>query len=161
MGARPAAQSGGRGFVHMALEPNGHYSARSTYEALLVGQSAAWGVKEIWKVHEPNKCKMFLWQVMQECVWTSECLQSRGLDNHGPCALCSQEVESLNHLFIGCSYSREIWFKCLRCIGLRQFTLAATDTLLDRWLRLRKRIAKPRRKAFGLLCLPGLLAALA
>jgi hypothetical protein len=90
---------------------------------------------------------MFLWQVMHERVWTSERLQSRGLDSHGPCALCSQEVESLNHLFVGCSFSREIWFKCLHRLGLQQFMPAATDTLLKWWFRSRKRIAKPRRKA--------------
>jgi hypothetical protein len=128
--------------------PNGQYSACSAYEALFMGQSAAWGAKEIWKVCAPNKCKMFLWQVMHERVWASECLQSHGLDSHGPCALCSQEVESLNHLFVGCSFSREIWFKCLHRLGLRQFTLTTTDTLLDWWLRSRKRIAKLRRKAF-------------
>jgi hypothetical protein len=33
-----------------------------------MGQSAAWGAKEIWKVCAPNKCKMFLWQVMHERV---------------------------------------------------------------------------------------------
>jgi hypothetical protein len=60
----------------------------------------------------------------------------------------SQEVESLNHLFVGCSYSREIWFKCLRRMGLRQLTPLADDNLLEWRLRSRKRTAKARRKAF-------------
>jgi hypothetical protein len=127
---------------------NARYSSWSAYEALFVSQSVSLGAKEIWKVRAPNKCMLFFWQVMHEHVWTSEHLHNHGLDNHGPCALCSQEVESLNHLFVGCSYSREIWFKCLRHIGLRQLMPLADDSLLEWWLRSRKQTTKARIKAF-------------
>jgi hypothetical protein len=115
----------------------------SSWDSQLLGERKRYG-----KSAHRISVRCVLWQVMHERVWASECLQSHGLDSHGPCALCSQEVESLNHLFVGCSFSREIWFKCLHRLGLRQFTLTTIDTLLDWWLRSRKRIAKLRRKAF-------------
>jgi hypothetical protein len=35
------------------------------------------------------------------------------------CALCAQEVETLDHLLLGCVHSRETWFRVLRYYLLR------------------------------------------
>jgi hypothetical protein len=69
-------------------DPSGKYSASSAYQTLFLGQHTLEGAKELWKVHAPGKCKMFLWLLMHEMVWTSERLQRHGMENHGPCALC-------------------------------------------------------------------------
>jgi hypothetical protein len=50
--------------------------------------------------------------------WTSLRLQQHGLDNDGPCALCLQCSECLDHLLVGCSYSRQVWFTSLSHGGL-------------------------------------------
>jgi hypothetical protein len=38
------------------------------------------------------------------------------------CALCAQEVETLDHLLLGCVHSRETWFRVPRYFGLDQLT---------------------------------------
>jgi hypothetical protein len=79
----------------------GAYSTHSAYEAMFLGQSATCGAKELWKVCAPEKCRLFIWRLMHERVWMFERLQWHGVDNYSSCALCTQEVESMNHLFVG------------------------------------------------------------
>jgi hypothetical protein len=43
---------------------DGSYSSRSAYAALMLGQSAMLGTKELWKTRAPNKCRFFVWQLM-------------------------------------------------------------------------------------------------
>jgi hypothetical protein len=74
---------------------------------------------------------MFIWLILQDRVWTSERLQRHGLDNHRPCALCSQCVESIDHLVVGCSYSREVWFKTFRHCGWQKLTPASGNGFID------------------------------
>jgi hypothetical protein len=124
-----------------------HWNASGAYDALFLGQSALWGAKELWKVCAPNKCKMFIWLILQDRVWTLEWLQRHSLDNHRPCMLCSQCVESIDHLVMGCSYSREVRFKTFRRCSWQQLTPASGDGFINWWLRSRKKVGKPRRKA--------------
>jgi hypothetical protein len=49
------------------------------------------------------------------------------LQNNGQCALCSQVAETIAHLLLFCSYSREVWFRILLSLpgslsSLRQVT---------------------------------------
>ena len=75
-------------------------------------------------------------------------LWHHNLRNNGPCALCSQEPEFLDHLLIGCVYSREVWFRVLRAYNWHQFTPSTDAKLITWWLATRKMIAKARRMAF-------------
>jgi hypothetical protein len=50
--------------------------------------------------------------------WPSKFFQRHGLQNHSPCALCSQDVEHRDHLLLSCVYSHEVWLKVLRRCGL-------------------------------------------
>lgn len=131
--------------------PSGQYSASSAYKALCYGQTSIPGARELWKSRAPNKCKFYLWLVIHGRCWTSHRLQRHGLPHHGPCALCSQEAEELNHLLAGCVTSREIWYKVLRRCGWQQLTPGANDHLVTWWIHSRKQIPKPRRKAFDSL----------
>jgi hypothetical protein len=81
-------------------------------------------------------------------VWTSERLQRHGLQNSGPCALCSQAREDIHHFFLGCVYSREVWFHLLRRLGLQRLTPSSQRRLDDWWLRSRKLVTKSRRRGF-------------
>jgi hypothetical protein len=130
---------------------SGSYSAKSAYSISFIGQTALMGAKELRKISAPSKCKMFLWLVLQDLCWTSKRLQRHGLDNHGSCALCSQSAETLDHLLLSCSYSREVWFKALRRASWQQAMPGMDDSIATWWLRSRKRVLKSRRKAFDSL----------
>jgi hypothetical protein len=51
---------------------SGVYLAFLAYQATFQGQTALYGTKELWKVKDPNKCRMFIWLVLQDRCWTAE-----------------------------------------------------------------------------------------
>jgi hypothetical protein len=85
---------------------------------------------------------MFFWLALLGRCGAS--LEHHGLPNHGPCALCSQEDETIEHLLVRCVVSREVWFKPLR----QRFQ--DTD-VVNWWLQARKQIKKRKWKAFDSL----------
>jgi hypothetical protein len=86
------------------------YSTSSAYHALFVGQSGIPCMSVLRKARAPPACKFFLWLALLDRCWTSERLQRHNLQNNGPCDLCSQETEMINHHLLQCSFSRDIWF---------------------------------------------------
>jgi hypothetical protein len=50
-------------------ELSGIYSTSLAYQALFLGQHAMEGAKELWKVRAPNKCRMFIWLLLQDRIW--------------------------------------------------------------------------------------------
>ncbi|TVU20908.1 hypothetical protein EJB05_30510, partial [Eragrostis curvula] len=54
----------------------------------------------------------------------------------------------MDHLMVGCAYSRETWFRILRPLGLQRLSPAHDDTFVEWWLRSQKRVAKNGRGAF-------------
>lgn len=97
---------------------NQQYSASSAYRAFFIGQCGVPGAKELTKTRATPRCKFFFWHVFLGRCWSSERLQRQNLQNNGPCALCSQQPETLQHLLLSCPFSREVWFRLLRTPGL-------------------------------------------
>jgi hypothetical protein len=65
---------------------------------------------------------------------------------HGPCALCDQHSESIDHLLVGCRvFAGGL---VLHAAYLGETALGANDRLVDWWLWSRKRITKEERKGF-------------
>jgi hypothetical protein len=93
------------------------YSSASAYNVLFTGQTVLQGAKELWKTRAPNSCRLFFWLALLGRCWTSDRLLRHGLPNHAPCALCSQEEQTIDHLLLRCVVSREVWFKVLRKLG--------------------------------------------
>jgi hypothetical protein len=101
------------------------YSASSAYEALFRGQTVMLGAKEVWRMKAPREHKFFLSLVIQDTCWTSERRRWHDLTTSAGCALCSQADASIDHLLVGCIFSREVW-----------------------WFQWRRRINRPRCRAF-------------
>jgi hypothetical protein len=74
------------------------FSTQSAYQAMFLCQFSVLGAKELWKIKALGKCLFFKWQVLLSRCCTSEHLQHHGMENNGPCALCSQEEECLGHI---------------------------------------------------------------
>jgi hypothetical protein len=128
--------------IHWRLTPSGVYSMSSTYAALLQGQTSLLGAKEVWKVKTPREHKFFIWFVIQGRCSTSERLQHHGMDNSGMCALCEQNIESIDHLLLSYDVSREIWFKTLRLSEWQALVPTPEDRFVEWWLASRKLATK-------------------
>jgi hypothetical protein len=65
-----------------------------------------------------------------------------GFGTSDDCALCAQEVGTLDHLLLGCVYSRETWFRILRYYGLQLLTSQEELPFFEWWLATRKQVHK-------------------
>ncbi|WVZ94534.1 hypothetical protein U9M48_040415, partial [Paspalum notatum var. saurae] len=91
---------------HWRWTTDGVYSSASAYQACFNGSMFFLGAKFLWKANVPPKVKFFAWLAAQDRCWTAERCRRRGLQDFDDCALCVQEVESINHLLMQCSYAR-------------------------------------------------------
>jgi len=94
------------------------YSVSSTYRAFFAGSTRLLGDKELWHTKAPPRVKLFFWLALHRRLWTSERRKRHGLQDNETCALCDQAAETGSHLFIGCMFSRQVWFKLLEPLQL-------------------------------------------
>jgi hypothetical protein len=92
--------------------------------------------------------KFFTWLALFDHYWTSDRLHRHHLPNHGPYALCDQEVETISHLVLGCVYSQEVWFRLLRVTGLQHLLPEHDDIFANWWVHSQKMVQKEKRKGF-------------
>jgi hypothetical protein len=115
-------------------------------------------------VHAPRKCILFLWLAILGRCWTSErCHRRHSFRDSPDCVLCAQAPEHVDHLLLGCLFTRKVWFLFLGRYGWHVYAPTSSTTLASWWLLARKQVAKARRKAFnsgsGLYCVVCLAAA--
>jgi len=97
-----------------SMAPTGTYSAKTAYEGFFLGSVVFPHHKRIWKTWALPKWRFFIWLVAQKRVWTADRLAKRGLVHPDKCPLCDQEDETIDHLLVTCSFSREFWYLLLR-----------------------------------------------
>ncbi|PNT63379.1 hypothetical protein BRADI_4g14963v3 [Brachypodium distachyon] len=56
-----------------------------------------------------------------------------GLDHPNACPFCDQDPETSNHLFVGCSLTRQIWFELLYGWDCEDWMPGHDDALIDWW----------------------------
>jgi hypothetical protein len=99
---------------------NGHYTASSAYHVQCCGTPSTNFNSLIWKAWAPGKCKFHAWLIIQNRVWTSDRLATRGWQNNGCCALCRRETETALHLVATCRYTKRIWHLISAWVGYQQ-----------------------------------------
>ena len=67
------------------------------------------------------------------------------------CVLCDQSLETLDHLLLGCIFSRELWSAVLRKLHLDHAISVSYDNIFVWWLRERKSVPKIARSGFDSL----------
>ncbi|KAG2538450.1 hypothetical protein PVAP13_9NG381214 [Panicum virgatum] len=104
------------------------------------------------KARAPGKCKFFTWLALHDRCWTAERRKHHNLQDTDTCVLCAQESETIAHLLVGCSFSREVWYRVL--LRLRWYVLTPDHRyfdLADWWNASRKKLQKAERKCFDSL----------
>jgi Leucine-rich repeat (LRR) protein len=129
------------------------HSSAMSYRAFFHRQPSILGAKELWKTKAPPRVKYFFWLAISGRCWTSDRLQQHNFRSSGPCALCDQETETIEHLVLGCVYSRDLWSRLLNPHGLLALVPHPDSELAHWWLASRKRVPKPQRRSFDSLVL--------
>ena len=132
--------------------PDQNFSTASAYRAFFLGQSSIAGAKVLWKARAPGKCNFFGWLALHDRCWTAERRMRHNLQQDDHCALCSQEPETISHLLVGCSFSRQVWYRVLLRGRWQSVSPQHPATnFTDWWLTSRKNFDKVERKSFDSL----------
>ena len=62
----------------------------------------------IWSCNLPLKLKCFTWLCMEKSINNWDNLTKKGWTWPNKCCLCRNSDESVNHLLVGCSFTREL-----------------------------------------------------
>ena len=89
------------------LTPSGVFSVRSMYADLMNGNTVFLR-KYLWKLKVPLKIKIFMWFLHRKELLTKDNLAKRRWMGSKKCVFCDLD-ESVDHLFIRCSFARQIW----------------------------------------------------
>lgn len=77
------------------------------------------------------KVKFFAWLALRKCIWMADRRHRHGLQHPAPCVLCDQELETPDHLFVNCSFAKQVWHAILGMLGARIMSLATPTELMD------------------------------
>ena len=91
---------------------SGNYTAVEGYAAIL---EVPWAPpnpgpwKALWRFASIPKNDIFIWTVLHSSILTGEKLKSKGWEGPSRCPLCNQAEETIDHLFISCEFTKEVW----------------------------------------------------
>lgn len=72
-------------------------------------QNPTWPWKHIWKCKIPYKVSCFIWLLAKEAALTQDNVMKRGITLCSRCFLCGETSETVNHLFLHCKYTQQLW----------------------------------------------------
>lgn len=101
---------------------NGRYSPKATYLAISVElyfRDVKWWWKGLWKLIFPTKKKLFGCVSLENKVPTWDILQKCHFEDPGWCNLCKNDQEYGLHIFLNCSFSKEVWKEALFLLNLQ------------------------------------------
>jgi hypothetical protein len=77
---------------------------------------------------------------------------SSWLQDDDACIFCDQAAETMDHIILGCVYSREVWATCLRRFLLHDLVVVVQEEgVMVWWTNSRKRLPKEIRRGFDSL----------
>jgi hypothetical protein len=143
--------AGRSGHLCLRLTADQQYSASSAYGAMFVGCSRPLGAWQLWKISAPPRVKLFFWLVMHGRCWTTHRRWRHGLQESSSCIICDQAEETMDHIILGCVFSREVWSSCLKGFPLQDLVLIQEGDIMLWWTDSRRRLPKPIRRGFDSL----------
>ncbi|KAL5780992.1 hypothetical protein ACOSP7_006021 [Xanthoceras sorbifolium] len=94
-------------------DSEGSFTIKSAYNSFFdKGLGDQWKFDIVWKIRVPPKIQCFLWLVAHGKILTNEQRAIRGIVGDSNCPRCENGCENLEHLFMGCNYSSNIWKDC-------------------------------------------------
>lgn len=91
------------------------------------------GYDLIWETWAPLKIKLFLWLALRKRHWTADRHRRHGLDANDNCFLCDQQTESIDHIIVECSYSRQVWCQ-IRTALQELHHQEPANSIIDWWI---------------------------
>lgn len=89
----------------------------------------------IGKVKIPYKVACFTWLLAREAVLTQDNLLKRGYQLGSRCHLCEAQEETVNHLFLHCRVTDQLWKIFINLRGIQCLMLGRIKEVLTSWKR--------------------------
>ena len=125
--------------------------------SIALGYNSLWSLKEkpprasTWIPSLTPKINIFYWLALQNKTLTQDNLIKRGHIMPNRCILCKSQLEMGNHLFIHCSYSREVQDYLKKDVGISQ---CMPKNILDFFCQWKKILKLLVLQEFGTQILP-------
>ena len=90
----------------------------------------------VWRHWALPKCKLFIWLVTENRIWTADKLERRGWDNCGRCNLRNQVQDTAAYLFFQCRFTTRFWKAVKVWLGIHDIQPVdwnAVATMKDWW----------------------------
>ena len=89
----------------------GEFTVKFAYRELrpIEEQQVGWPWRMIWRTKIPYKVYYFTWLLAKEEVLTHVNLNKRKHNLCSRCYLCKEQVETVNHLFLHCKWTDQLW----------------------------------------------------
>jgi hypothetical protein len=112
------------------------YSVKEGYRALLMQTTlptkyTMW--RNIWNNDGLPKINIFCWILAQGKLLTGENLIKRGFQGPFCCALCKKNLETTQHLFLDCEFSKQVWKTVYEELFHKIAWPSNCKTLLGKW----------------------------
>lgn len=102
------------------LTGNSTFSVKSFYNFLNDGGLRCPNMRFFWQNSCLKKINIFNWLSWKNKILTLENLESRKCNRFpiATCVLCHSAIESVDHLFLQCSFARQVWDYFVRLLHL-------------------------------------------
>lgn len=87
--------------------------------------------KKVWKKNVPLKVCFFVWCLIRGRVLTHDNLCRRGIITISQCCFCRRSSETIQHLFLECTFVKEIWNYFWGCMA-QQWNCNTVEQVLHR-----------------------------
>ncbi|CAN0845480.1 Putative ribonuclease H protein At1g65750, partial [Linum grandiflorum] len=122
--------------VGWSLCSNGVFSVQSLRRRLAEQQfpgTPSFPHDIVWFAPIPSKIQCFCWQVFLKKIATIDNFQRRGFHLENKCVLCGKAVETVDHIFIVCSFSYKVWCLIVSTLSIHGPNLFDVIGLISSW----------------------------
>jgi hypothetical protein len=95
--------------IQWRFAADGQYSSRSAYRMQFKVSIQDYSWDKVWKIKVKNKCKFFLWLLLQRKLLTTDQIIKRGGQANPVCQICRTRNESMTHMVANCYCSKRVW----------------------------------------------------
>ncbi|KAF7824263.1 ribonuclease H [Senna tora] len=116
----------------------GEYSVSEGYQLLSSNGNDILSVdlfpwKFLWSLSMPSKIQNFIWRIVTDALPNLVNLKRHHLQVDETCQLCGLQNETLDHVFLHCSFARAVWFGSSLSIRTEDFAPSSIVECLTTW----------------------------
>ncbi|XP_043717944.1 uncharacterized protein LOC122665876 [Telopea speciosissima] len=132
-----------------AHSSTGRFTVKTAWAALRIKAATPKWVSDIWNRDLLPRTAVFGWRLAHGVLPTDHMVCRKAVPLASRCDLCYMDCETIQHLFLECAFSRQVWMEVLFAFNQSWSGFPTIELLFSWWRRKTKAVALP--KAWGAL----------